>query len=1458
MGAVVISVAAGVAGGVAAKSAITGISIALTTLSLATSRKAAKEAKKALSEGTPASERKQMLRASNGPMVGILGRSEISGTLFFAEEVKSESQLHLCVALCGHSLDEGEPVIAGCHRIMMDDVEVPQGESHSGRVYMRVYDGRQTTIDDIEPRLRDCYSWQDDMVGKGICFAHIHLKYHADTFPNGIPNFKFLLDTVNPVIEHYDDWEQALEPLNSADALEYYLRHVFDADDSEINTTMFDQARALCDETVTNSEGEPEPRYTCNGCWDFSESHRSVINKILQTCAGQLEYVDGQFGLRPGAYLGPPDFTLTTDDIIGDITVQPMPERQDLGNVITGTHVNPLFSYQTVDFPEVRSDEFIEQDGEKLNEDFNLEYVHSTYQAQRLASIQLNRSRLGVVNVPTNLRGYECSLGRNIRLNAPVLGYDNMEFVVEGWEFSHDKGVTLVLRQDYPELWDDYIGKAPTPPPDTSLPNPRECLPVENLRYSERQVNNIWESRLDWTHPAPGGIIEYIVRVYQGNEIAPEYIIAEYTTREPRCLFELPESDAHRAEVLAVNTFSVHSEPVRIAFFVSIPEVVVIGVLVKPIDNSVYPCRAYCQWQTVGDDSYPPETVQYECELNHEHSEWLPAGSGFAKSRWLEGLDSGDYEVRVRAKTPLGTSSAWQSTRFAVYIAEQPQNLMFTEMESPTYWGKVTWTGAGVNWELELLIHDTIVFTTSITHREVFLEWHPPGDYVIRVRAFAGQSQSDWASIEAMVLALQKPSELSFDLQDDNAAAAGVLTWVINDRRTEFHEVEVLKDGERVYAATDSGNFQTIPALVPANYLGRVRTMWRQSSSAWATTAIRITESVQPPADLDITPPTDTSYQGTLNWSGLANSFAVRIRRGGETIIDTSVLGNNYRIPLLPVATYAADVRAQGTFSDSAWVSTPLEVSPPAPPTELTFTETPDNAASYGTLNWQPSPSAGVSGYLVSILDSDDADIVTTQTVTTRHPVGNLPVGGYRARVRSLSVQGGSESSPAGIEFAVSSLASPRNLSYEESLVETGTGLTTQVVFRWEAGDSRTHNYDVEYRDVENAIWSGLYSGPSATATVSGLAPGDYWFRVRGLSYADSSGWSQLGVHVRGFNQPPDDIGNLQLRALGGQQALLTWDPIQSPDVVNGGSVHVRHTYLIGPGAVWEAAVPLTQRLPGNTTFFSVPLLSGTYLLKAVNGNGYWSEQAASVVSTMGNLLGYNRVVEREEPTDWPGEKNKATVDSGGSISFAEDNSNEEPPYYIMDEPLDLGALLTVRLYLECDGSVYEVDTIDERTNPIDDWPMFDGVEPGGTALQYHVSQTDDDPDSNEAEWSDWTQFLVGEFRARAFRLRISLITESPIAAGTVSNLKLIADVPDRSEAGRGIDAPADGLPVQYDTPFLAPAVIGITLHGGKTGDYWDFTSSNENGFTVQFYNSSGEGIAANFDYLATSYGEQS
>ena len=72
------------------------------------------------------------------------------------------------------------------------------------------------------------------------------------------------------------------------------------------------------------------------------------------------------------------------------------------------------------------------------------------------------------------------------------------------------------------------------------------------------------------------------------------------------------------------------------------------------------------------------------------------------------------------------------------------------------------------------------------------------------------------------------------------------------------------------------------------------------------------------------------------------------------------------------------------------------------------------------------------------------------------------------------------------------------------------------------------------------------------------------------------------------------------------------------------------------------------------------------------------------------------------------------------------------------------------------------------------------------------------------AVWSEWTQFLVGEFKARAFKLQVCLKSTGFSSAGTLSGLKLVADVPDRWEQEREVIAPAGGVTINYAVTFMA------------------------------------------------------
>ena len=1457
-----LSAGAAVVAGLSATTWLAVASVALAGASVLMAKKVPTSA------GTNPGDRKQVIRSAASSMVGIMGTVQISGVLTFAEDRKNSDpdsgegdELHLVIAIAGTTRPEGTPVIKNVNKVLMDDKEIPLGESHSGNVYVKVYDGSQTTIDDLETGLTSLNSWRNDMIGKGICFAHVRLRFDPELFPSGIPNFVFELDTLGKTEPPENEEPQQIPSLTS-DTVLLYLQHHFGAEDDEIDFESFEIARPICAEMVETGDGGEEHRYTANGAFNFDEPHKQIIDKLRLTAAGNLTYMFGKFGFQVGVYNGPPDFTLNEDDIINDVSVKPQPDRRSLVNTAKGVHVWPENKFQEVDFPEIQSAAMLADDGEELGKDLDFEFCHSPYQCQRLAANDLARARLPVITVPCNWRAFECHLGRNIYLNLPSIGFSNKECVVDGWEFDPEKGVTLTLREDSPNVWTDIVGRVPVLPPDVALPDPSLVAPVTNIQMVEVEVDNVWEARITWQHPSPGSIYEYEVLLEKQLNIDQWVEKLNITQKNPYITIINPESGSYRVTIVAVNRFDVKSLPAVSILASYVPEVTLVE-LVATVDNSIYPATALVIADVLGAEAFPHESVIYETETRTTGTDWLAAGRGTAASSRLSSLNAGVHQVRMRAIPPYGHSSAWLQTEFEIFAADQPTELTFTADLTHDRWGYITWSGAGQSWEVvinhhELIKVDQSAWSTTTTERNCWLEWLPTGNYLIQVRGRAGALQSNWSSIQVSIADLLPPDNLSF-VPDVTGTTGGQVQWRVTDARMEMGEIELLNDQHDIIHTAMTGSPQAIiPVLAPGNYQAQVRARWRDHLSTWAQLAIVKTDDLLPPTDLQFTNTGETAWLGELTWNahGLPSELVLINTVTTEAQLSITLLSGYYHVSLLPVGNYRFDVRTIGTWSKSDWISTSLTVGRPVAPASLTYTETPNNAASAGRLTWQASPSAGVSGYDVEIINASGDSIITTRDPATYFDIGNIANGDFTGRVRAVSLLANEQSDWITVLFTVSALASPVNLEAEETLVESGTGFTSQIVLKWQANDPRTQSYDAEFRLASGIDWSGLYSGPSNNASRNGLTAGDYHFRVRARSGAITSGFVETSMTVRGMETAPDDITGFQISGITGQLAQLSWDKITSVDVINGGSIHVRHTPVIGETAIWAAADPITERLPGNTTLVTVPLLTGTYLVKAVNPADYWSVNAAAAVSNMGSLVGYNRVMYREEPNHWPGEKNKAVVDDGGSLTLSEDSSNPEPPFYIMVEPLDLGAVFTVRLHLERDGTVYEKDTVDERTNPMDNWEMFDGAVAGGTSLQFQVAATDDNPTNSSVQWTPWTQFFVGEFRARAFKLRIVLMNPTSSSAGTISGLRLVADVPDRTETGINLAVGTEGRTIRYQVPFLAKAVVAVNAQGMNTGDYYRITDNLPVGFTIRFYNNAGAGIARTFDFAAVSYGE--
>src|SRR5690606_10763644 len=146
----------------------------------------------------------------------------------------------------------------------------------------------------------------------------------------------------------------------------WYYRERLGVPEDEILWDSFKDAANLCDEPVTNPDGSQEARYTINGEFDADERPDRVLEDMHRACAGEPLRIGGKIGLVVGAYYGPGEFTITESMIIGDVSIQPEVSRAEAVNAVYGTFADPEQRYSETDYPPVRVNEWIEEDGEEI------------------------------------------------------------------------------------------------------------------------------------------------------------------------------------------------------------------------------------------------------------------------------------------------------------------------------------------------------------------------------------------------------------------------------------------------------------------------------------------------------------------------------------------------------------------------------------------------------------------------------------------------------------------------------------------------------------------------------------------------------------------------------------------------------------------------------------------------------------------------------------------------------------------------------------------------------------------------------------------------------------------------------------------------------------------------------------------------------------------------------------
>lgn len=458
--------------------------------------------------------------------------------------------------------------------------------------------------------------------------------------------------------------------------------------------------------------------------------------------------------------------------------------------------------------------------------------------------------------------------------------------------------------------------------------------------------------------------------------------------------------------------------------------------------------------------------------------------------------------------------------------------------------------------------------------------------------------------------------------------------------------------------------------------------------------------------------------------------------------------------------------------------------------------------------------------------------------------------------------------------------------SVGEALYTTrnSAGVKTRATITWVASaDAFIKEYQAEYRVADYGTWLVLPRTVQNTLTIEDATAGTYDFRVKAInSFGVSSDYVYaLGITLLGLSAPPADIAGLNVSA-GQDVALLNWQTSEDLDVLLGGNIVIRHTPdIVSPS--WSAGLEVA-RFAGNAASGTAPLLDGTYMAKAVDSSGNWSENATLVKTNLASLIVMNEVATFHYGTDFDGAKVFMSV-VDGKLQLASALDFSEMPGDMSTWPLvsaiggyqvdgtyiprlggliDLGDVYPCRVTATLDAVAFDFsDRVSARTNNISEWPSFVGGVVNDITAQVFIRATNDDPLNPSAEWTEDAAFVSGNFTARAFQHYLYVThngfqgADSPTTNLAVTDVTITVDMPDRVESASGVPVPAAGATITFASAFKAVPHVGVTALDMATGDYWVITNQTETSFDIRFFNAAGTGIARTMNWAAHGHGKQ-
>ena len=492
-------------------------------------------------------------------------------------------------------------------------------------------------------------------------------------------------------------------------------------------------------------------------------------------------------------------------------------------------------------------------------------------------------------------------------------------------------------------------------------------------------------------------------------------------------------------------------------------------------------------------------------------------------------------------------------------------------------------------------------------------------------------------------------------------------------------------------------------------------------------------------------------------------------------------------------------------------------------------------------------------------------------------------------------------------------LQPPPIISIKEELIVVNGRPTSRIVLDFGYVDG-AKTYQISYSQSGNGPFVS-YQANNQFIILDNPA-GLYQFELRSVNANGvlSVNASQRSFTAQGIVNPT--VGDVQnLRAVeSGKNLILTFDPSEDFDVLNGGLVRVKFIPNTTGGGLYENAA-FVKDVDGSST--EIPIFdyeNGEYLLKFIDVNGNESVNATQVV--VNRVVSTDRLLAlaiREDPafagTSDPGTVNMVKDNSLNALILTSGDNFDaltnvdnlttatetfatlddvsggiaDSGTYVFDaNDIDFGEAIrfTVEPHIVKSGFT-SVTLWDDFIDLMDTWPITNftgGGDPTDSAdVTFKIAKSQTATASTSFE-----TFTTTDMTARTLSFKIEVVNDSGYKNVKITELGVNIFVEPRTErsidnssATNGILTSSSSGPttVTFATPFFAGSanvggsttafkpVIGLNVNNMQDNDFYTIDSVTSTGFVVSIKNdptlfgSAGDFVAREFTYSAFGYG---